>query len=115
MSRQQLNLVQGTLDLLILQTLSAGPAHGYGVSLWIRQQTAGALAVKDAALYQALHRMEGKGWVEAEWGPSENNRRARFYQLTPKGRRQLETEMVLWKRYAEAVFQVLNPVSVGSR
>ena len=109
MAREPLDLLKGTLDVLILQTLSWQPMHGYGVSRWIRQRTDEVLAVEDAALYQALHRLERKGWIEAEWGLSENNRRAKYYQLTPEGRRQLRTEAVTWRRYAEAVFKVLEP------
>ena len=109
MAREPLDLLQGTLDVLILQTLSWQPMHGYGVSRWIRQRTDEVLAVEDAALYQALLRLERKGWIEAEWGLSENNRRAKYYQLTPEGRRQLRTEAVTWRRYAEAVFKVLEP------
>ena len=109
MAREPLDLLKGTLDVLILQTLSWQPMHGYGVSRWIRQRTDEVLAVEDAALYQALHRLERKGWIEAEWGLSENNRRAKYYQLTPEARRQLRTEAVTWRRYAEAVFKVLEP------
>ena len=82
MTRASLDLVQGTLDVLILKTLSWGPTHGYGVSRWIRRRTDDVLAVEDAALYQALHRLERKGWIDSEWGVSENNRRAKYYQLT---------------------------------
>jgi transcriptional regulator len=108
MARQPLDLLQGTLDVLILKTLSWQPMHGYAVSRWIRQRTEGVLAVEDAALYQALHRLERKGWIESEWGLSENNRKARFYQLTGEGRRQLRAEASLWRQYAEAVFKVLE-------
>jgi transcriptional regulator len=106
--REPLDLLQGTLDVLILKTLSWGPTHGYGVSRWSRQRTDDVLAVEDAALYQALHRLEQRGWVESEWGLSENNRKAKFYQLTPEGRRQLRAEASAWRRYAEAVFKVLE-------
>lgn len=109
MSDDSLDLLQGTLDVLILQTLSAQPLHGYGISRWIRQRTAGTLEVRDAALYQALRRMERKGWVEAEWGRSESNRRARYYRLTPAGRKQLKRKASAWRRYAEAVALVLEP------
>ena len=109
MAREPLDLLQGTLDVLILKTLSWQPMHGYGVSRSIRQRTDDVLAVEDAALYQALHRLERKGWIEAEWGLSENNRRAKYYQLTAEGKRQLRTEAVTWRRYAEAVFKVLEP------
>jgi transcriptional regulator len=106
--REPLELLQGTLDVLILKTLSWQPMHGYGVSRWIRQRTDDVLAVEDAALYQALHRLERRRWVESEWGLSENNRRAKYYQLTAEGRRQLRAEATTWRRYAEAVFKVLE-------
>jgi transcriptional regulator len=109
MTRPTLALVQGTLDVLILRALSAGPNHGYGVSNWIRQRTEGELVVEDGALYQALHRLERQGWLAAEWGVSDNNRRAKFYELTPKGKRHLRTEAAQWRRYAQAVFKVLEP------
>ncbi len=109
MDTSPLALLQGTLDLLILQALSFGPSHGYAVSTLIRQRTDGTLAVEDAALYQALHRLERQRLVSAEWGLSENNRKAKYYQLTPKGRRQLRAESAKWERYAEAVFKVLKP------
>jgi PadR family transcriptional regulator PadR len=108
MTRASLDLLQGTLDVLILKTLSWGPAHGYGVSRWIRQRTDDVLAVDDAALYQALHRLERRGWIESEWGLSENNRRAKYYQLTAEGRRQLRAEVWTWQRYAAAVSRVLE-------
>jgi PadR family transcriptional regulator, regulatory protein PadR len=103
-----LNLLQGTLDVLILKTLSWQPLHGYSISRWIRQRTDGVLGVEDAALYQALHRLERKGWIASEWGVSENNRRAKFYHLTAAGRRQLRTEDGAWRQYAAAVFKVLE-------
>lgn len=105
---EPLELMQGTLDVLILKTLTWGPMHGYGVSRLIRQRTDDVLLVEDAALYQALHRLERKGWIEAEWGLSENNRRAKFYDLTTAGRKQLRTEAANWRRYANAVFKVLE-------
>jgi PadR family transcriptional regulator PadR len=103
-----LELVKGTLDVLILKTLSWGPLHGYAVSRWIRQQTEGVLEVEDAALYQALHRLERRKLIEAEWGASENNRRAKYYQLTALGKKQLRQESATWRTYAQAVFQVLD-------
>ncbi len=109
MPRQPLDLLQGTLDVLILRTLAWEPNHGYGISRRIRERTEGALAVQDAALYQALRRMEKKEWIEAAWGLSETNRRARYYSLTPVGRAQLQAEASSWRRYAEAVFKVLDP------
>jgi PadR family transcriptional regulator PadR len=108
MSHTTLSLLQGTVDLLILRALQGGPAHGYSVSRWVRERTGGVLAIEDAALYQALHRLEARDWIEAEWGLSENNRRARYYSLTAEGRRELRTEVTTWKRYAEAVFKVLE-------
>jgi transcriptional regulator len=105
-----LDLLQGTLDVLILRTLAREPMHGYAVSRSIRERTGGTLEVQDAALYQALRRMEHKGWVEAEWGLSESRRRARFYRLTEAGRGRLEHDVAAWRRYAAAVFQVLEPL-----
>ena len=110
MSHTTLSLLQGTVDLLILRALQGGPGHGYSVSRWVRERTDGVLSMEDAALYQALHRLERKGWIEAEWGVSENNRRAKYYALTAEGRRQLRSEVALWRRYAEAVFKVIEPV-----
>ena len=103
-----MNLLQGTLDLLVLKALEHGPLHGYAVANWVRQTTDGVLAVEDGALYTSLHRMERKGWVEPTWGVSENNRKAKFYALTRSGRRQLTAEAEAWSRYAEAVFKVLS-------
>ena len=108
MSHTTLSLLQGTVDLLILRALQQGPSHGYAVSRWVRDRTDGVLTMEDAALYQALHRLEAKGWIASEWGLSENNRRARFYALTTAGRRQLRSEVSVWKRYAEAVFKVIE-------
>ena len=109
MPESPLTLLQGTLDLLILQALSFGPNHGYGVSTLIHQRTDGTLAVEDAALYQGLHRLERRRLVAAEWGLSDNNRKAKYYRLTPTGRKQLRTESAKWTRYADAVFKVLKP------
>ena len=110
MSRTSLRLLQGTVDLLILKTLSIGASHGYGVSTWIRRVTDGELGLEDAALYQALHRLERRGLVESEWGRSDNNRRAKYYQLTDSGRLALSSESSFWRRYASAVFTVLEAV-----
>jgi len=107
-SHATLSLLQGTVDLLVLRALQAGPAHGYAVSRWVRQRTDGVLSMEDAALYQALHRLEARGWIEAEWGLSENNRRAKYYALTPAGRRELRSEVSAWRKYAEAVFKVIE-------
>jgi PadR family transcriptional regulator, regulatory protein PadR len=109
MEEGPLDLLQGTLDLLVLRTLTWGPMHGYGITQWIRQRTDETLLVQDAALYQALRRMEQRGWVEAEWGISENNRRARYYRLTAEGRQQLQQEASAWRRYADAMARVLDP------
>jgi transcriptional regulator len=109
MSDPALSLIQGTADLLILRSLQRGPAHGYAVSRWVRERTDGVLTIEDAALYQALHRLEARGWIEAEWGLSENNRKAKYYSLTATGRKQLRDEISVWKRYAEAVFKVIEP------
>ena len=103
-----LRLMQGTLDLLVLKGLTFGPRHGYGVASWIRATTDGTLEIEDGALYTALHRMEKRGLLAAEWGTSENNRRAKFYALTDVGRRRLEATSQTWTRYARAVFQVLE-------
>jgi transcriptional regulator len=103
------DLLKGTLDVLILRTVAGEAMHGYGISQWIRGRTDGVLQVQDAALYQALRRLEAKGWLAAEWGVSENNRRARYYSLTDDGRAQLRAEASAWRRYAAAVFQVLDP------
>src|SRR5688572_33160887 len=104
-----LALVQGTLDLLVLRTLVAGPMHGYGIATLVRDRTGGELAIEDAALYQALHRLDRQGLVDAEWRASENNRRARYYTLTPTGRKRLREETANWRRYARAVEAVLQP------
>lgn len=107
-TREDNSLLQGTLDLLVLQALIWGPRHGYAVASWIRDTSDDALNVEDRALYLSLHRMEGRGWVESEWGLSENNRRARYYQLTPAGRRQLRTQEQRWERYVAAVGKILR-------
>ena len=106
-SREGLELLQGTLDVLILKTLSWGPRHGYAVARWLHDTSDDALCVEEGALYPALHRMERQGWIESEWGLSENNRRAKFYQLTPAGRQQLRSKATSWSRYAAAVTKVL--------
>jgi transcriptional regulator len=102
------DLLQGTLDLLILKTLAPGPLHGYGVSLRIQQISRDALQVRQGSLYPALHRLERRGWIAAEWGESDNNRKAKFYQLTRAGRKQLEVEETNWERLAIAIGQILK-------
>jgi transcriptional regulator len=104
----RLPLVQGTLDLLVLRTLSRGAMHGYAIASLVHERTGGELAIEDAALYQALHRLDRQGLVDAEWRPSENNRRARYYTLTAPGRRRLRDETANWRRYARAVEAVLQ-------
>jgi len=104
------DLLQGTLDLLILKTVALGPQHGYGISLRIQQISRDALQVRQGSLYPALHRLERRGWIAAEWGDSENNRRAKFYKITRTGRRQLEVEETNWERLAVAIAQVLKTV-----
>ena len=106
---ETLALLQGTVDVLILKTLTWTPMHGYGLSQWIKDKTRGDLVIEDAALYQALHRLERKGWVESEWGVSESNRRAKFYSITKAGRTQLRAEVVAIRRYVAALFKVLEP------
>ena len=107
--RERSALLQGTLDLLILRTLALGPHHGHGITLAIQRSSQGALLVDHGSLYPALQRLEAAGWLRAEWGVSDNNRRARFYQLTASGRRQLTKEASEWRRVSEAVALVLGP------
>jgi transcriptional regulator len=108
-AQRSLELLQGTVDVLILKTLSWEAMHGYSIAKWIEQRTEGVLGVADAALYQALHRLERRGWIESEWGLSENNRKAKFYKLTSAGRQQLRTEVTQLRRYVDALFKVLEP------
>jgi transcriptional regulator len=103
----ELDLLQGTLDLLVLKTLTWGPMHGYAVARWIRETTNDELQVEEGALYTALHRMEKRAWIAAEWGVSENNRKARYYRLTAAGRRQLLGKTAAFERYAQAVFRIV--------
>jgi PadR family transcriptional regulator, regulatory protein PadR len=109
MPQRPLGLLQGTVDVLILRTLAWATMHGYGISQWINDRSAGALAVEDAALYQALHRLERKGLVDSEWGISEKNHRAKYYSLTPAGKRQLTAEVAQLREYVSALFVVLDP------
>ncbi len=103
-----LPLLKGTLDLLILKSLSWGELHGYGIASWLEQQSGGALGVDDSALYQALHRLEARGLVMAEWGVTETNRKARYYELTAAGRRRLRKETATWLRYTASVTAILS-------
>lgn len=108
MPKPPVPLLQGSLDLLVLGALSSGAMHGYGVATRVRERSAGALEIEDAALYQALHRLERKGLIAAEWGLSDNNRRARFYELTAEGRKSLRSEAATWRRFAQAVSSVIE-------
>jgi transcriptional regulator len=108
MERDTLELLRGTLDLLILRALRVQSTHGYGVLRWIEQATRDELKIEEGSLYPALYRLEKRGWLVSDWGVSENNRRARFYRLTRKGRDQLEREANMFLRFARAVFRALD-------
>jgi PadR family transcriptional regulator, regulatory protein PadR len=103
-----IDLPQGTLDLLILRTLALGPQHGWGISERVQQISSDVLRIQQGSLYPALHRLERKGWIKPRWGTSDNNRRAKFYELTKTGQRQLEVEQDAWKKLTAAVAQVLG-------
>src|SRR5580658_5047008 len=103
------DMVQGTLDLLILRTLSAGPAHGHSIAYAIERRSEDVLQVEHGSLYPALHRLEDRDWIAAFWGTSENNRKARYYRLTPAGRKQLTEQTSRWDRLVQAVNRVLRP------
>jgi PadR family transcriptional regulator, regulatory protein PadR len=103
-----LGLMIGTLDLLVMRTLAWGPRHGFAIARWIRATSDDAIVVEDRALYLALHRLEERGLVESDWGLSENNRRARFYQLTRAGKKQLHSREAHWTAYVEAMFKILR-------
>ena len=109
MARTPSELLQGTVDILILRALAWESMHGYAISRWLDARSDGVLMVDGAALYQALHRLSHRKWVAAEWGLSENNRKAKFYSITTAGRTQLRAESAVWVNYAEAVFKVLRP------
>ncbi len=114
MARSPSDLMHGTLDVLVLKTLSWEPMHGYGIMRWIERRTEGVLGFEDAALYKALHRLERSGAIEAEWGVSENNRRAKYYRITDAGRRELAAEATSWRRYAAAVVAVLDGEAIDA-
>jgi len=107
--RDTSDLLHGTLDLLVLKALTAQPLHGFGLSKWIEERTRNELEIVDSALYKALHRLEDNGAIVAEWGVSDNNRRAKYYSLTTRGRQMLRTETATWKRYVAAISGVLDP------
>jgi transcriptional regulator len=103
------NLLQGTLDMLVLHTLQRGPAHGYTIAKTIEQRSDAFLQVEQGSLYPALNRLEDRGWIDSYWAISENNRRARFYKLTPKGHRQLQQEAAQWLQLVQAIALVMQP------
>jgi PadR family transcriptional regulator, regulatory protein PadR len=109
MPRDAGDLLHGTLDLLVLRALATQPMHGFSLSKWIDQRTRGELGIVDSALYKSLHRLEDAGAVLAEWGVSENNRRAKYYSLSTRGRQMLRTEIATWKRYVATITAVLEP------
>jgi PadR family transcriptional regulator PadR len=115
MAKDSEDLLRGTLDALILKTLTWGPRHGYAIAGWIKQTSRESLAVEDRALYLALHRLEDKGWLESDWGVSDNNRRAKFYQLTATGRAHLRAESLRLARYAKGLFRVLDAAAWEGR
>jgi PadR family transcriptional regulator, regulatory protein PadR len=105
------DILQGTLDMLILRTLVMGPAHGHTIAQVIEQTSENALEIEQGSLYPALHRLEDRGWLASEWGVSENNRKAKFYRLTPKGREELDAATGRWRRMTRAIDMILGPVS----
>lgn len=114
MPRNIIDAVQGTLDFLILKTLSWGEMHGYAVARWILDSSGAELQIEEGTLYPALHRLEDRGWVEARWGLSENSRRAKFYRLTPEGQRELAERVRDWERFTRAVAHVLAAAPQGA-
>lgn len=108
MTQDSLELLKGTLDIVILKTLEVGPRHGYGISRWVRDATREDLSIDEGALYPALRRLEKRGYVESEWGVSDTGRDAKFYRLTPSGRRELSSAVVNWERYVSAMSRVLG-------
>ena len=110
MPAQRIDLPQGTLDLLILRTLALEPQHGWAISERVQQISSDVLRIQQGSLYPALHRLERRGWIKARWGTSENNRRAKYYELTGSGRKQLEVEQDVWEKLTAAVAQVLKAV-----
>ena len=113
MKNAQLNILRGTLDILVLRAVSWRPLHGFEISLWLEERSGGQLEVDDSALYQSLHRLEARELITGEWGVSDNNRRARFYELTAAGKKQLTKEADQWRRLSQAVALVLGPELSG--
>jgi len=107
MAKSDADMLHGTLDVLLLKTLTWGPMHGYGIIRWLQQLTDDVLDIEDGSLYPALHRMESRGWIDSEWGVSDNNRRAKYYRLTPAGRKQLRSDSAAWSVFSTAVSKVL--------
>ena len=108
MPENPVEFLRGTMELLVLRSLTRGPAHGFSIARWIESATEESLTIEEGTLYPALHRMEERGLIEAEWGVSENNRRAKYYSLTEQGRAQLRAQTESWRRYARAVFLALD-------
>jgi transcriptional regulator len=106
-----MELLRGTLDMMVLKALSQGPRHGYAVAHWIEEGSGETLTIEEGSLYPALHRMERRGWIESEWGQSENNRRAKYYSLTKPGRTHLKAEAASWERFAKAVTLLMGPAT----
>ena len=109
MPESGISLLRGTLDVLILRMLHGSELHGYAIAALLEARSGGVLRIEDGALYQSLHRMESRGWIDAAWGHADSGKRAKFYRLTREGARQLESETEHWMRYADAVFRVLQP------
>lgn len=109
MARDANDLLHGTLDLLVLKAIAVQPMHGFGISKWIEQRSKNELEIVDSALYKSLHRLEDLGAIDAEWGVTDNNRRAKYYSLTPRGRQMMRAEVATWKRYVAAVSGVIEP------
>jgi transcriptional regulator len=114
MPADELDVLQGTLDLLVLRALRTAPMHGYNILDWLKRTTDGELRIEDAALYPALHRLEARAFIRSEWGVSENGRRAKYYELTRKGSRKLAQETATWERYASLMARVLGPQEGGA-
>jgi len=114
MFEKESGLLQGTVELLVLKTLSWGPMHGYGIASWIESATDDVLRVEEGSLYPALYRMTRKKWIKAQWGVTENNRRAKYYHLTAEGRRQFREQTSGWRRFADAVDQAINTKAAPS-
>lgn len=110
MSDEQIDLPQGTLDLLILKTLALEPRHGWAISERLHQLSSATLRIRQGSLYPALHRLERRGWIKATWGASDNNRRAKYYELTRRGRARLDVEISAWRRLSAVVAQVLETI-----